>query len=201
MAIDTYAGLQDSVKGWLARNDQLVIARIPDFIRLGEERIGRKLRVSGMVAPAALTIPANQNYVALPTDWLAFKRIRSATRPRIEYMSPDALESLPPSGDDSKYSIEGGLLLYGVTPIADTALDIRYYQRPPYLAASGDTNWLLTSAPSLYLYAALAEAQMFLKNPDGAAQWGSMFEKTATEMQGIDEAAMISGGRLRMSPR
>ncbi|VTU37026.1 phage adaptor protein [Variovorax sp. PBL-E5] len=200
MAFASYVDLQASVQAWLARSDALVINRIPDFIRLGEERIGRKLRVSGMVQITTLTIVAGQNWVALPTDWLAFERIDSATRSRIEYMSPDALADLPKSGDDSKYSIEGGRLLYGVTPIADTVLNVRYYQRPPFLASASST-WLLTASPSLYLYAALAEASLFLKSPDEASRWGQMFEKTLAEMKGADEGAMISGSRLRMRPR
>lgn len=201
MALDNYSALKTSVQAWLARGDSLVIDRIPDFIRLGEERIGRRLRVSGMVSlPTTLTIPAGQNWVALPTDWLAFKRVRSAAEPRIEYMTPDALEDLPPAGDASKYSIEGRRLLFGQTPGTDLALTVRYYQRPPYLQDATST-WLLTEAPSVYLYAALVEGAMFVKNSAKAGEWGTLFDKAVDELQSADEAAAISGSVLRVQRR
>jgi hypothetical protein len=200
MSISNNTELKTSVQAWLARGDSLVIDRIPDFIRLGEERIGRELRVSGMVTTVTLTILASQNWVALPDDWLAFQRIRSATEPRIEYMSPDALEDLPPSGDARAYSIEGRRLLYGQTPTADLALTVKYFARPPYLSGSAST-WLLVDSPSVYLYAALIEGAIFTKNSKAAGEWGALFDKAVGALQSVDDAAMVSGSRLRMQRR
>lgn len=201
MAFSNYTELKASVQAWLARGDSLVIDRIPDFIRLGEERFGRKLRVSGMVSlPTTLTIVAGQNWVALPDDWLAFKRIRSAAEPRIEYMAPDALDDLPPAGDASKYSIEGRRLIYGQTPTANLALTVKYYQRPPYLSIT-PTTWLLADSPSIYLYAALIEGALFTKNSAKVGEWGTLFDKAVAEAQSVDEAAMISGSALRLQRR
>lgn len=201
MALDSYTALRTSVQAWLARADSLVIDRIPDFIRLGEERIGRKLRVSGMVSPpTTLTIVAGQNWVALPADFLAFKRIRTDAEPLIEYMAPDALDDLPPAGDASKYSIEGRRLIYGQTPTVDLPLTVKYYQRIPFLQDASST-WLLTEAPSVYLYAALVEGAMFIKNSAKAGEWGTLFDKAVAELQSVDDAAMVSGSRLRMQRR
>jgi len=201
MSFSSYTDLKTSVQAWLARGDSLVTDRIPDFIRLGEERIGRQLRVSGMVSqPTTLTILAGQNWVALPSDWLAFKRIRSAAEPRIEYMTPDALEDLPPCGDARAYSIEGRRLIYGQTPSVNLALTVRYYQRPAYLQDAA-SNWLLTEAPSVYLYAALVEGAMFIKNSAKAGEWGTLFDKAVDELQSVDDAAAVSGSNLRMRRR
>jgi hypothetical protein len=201
MSLSNYTDLKTSVQAWLARGDSLVIDRIPDFIRLGEERIGRRLRISGMVSlPITLTIAAGQNWVALPDDFLEFKRIRSDAEPLIEYMAPDALSDLPPSGDASKYSIEGRRLMYGQTPAADLSLTVKYYQRPPYLSGAAST-WLLTEAPSVYLYAALVEGAMFIKNSAKAGEWGTLFDKAVDELQSVDDAAAVSGSRLRMRRR
>lgn len=202
MALSTYLELKTSVQAWLVRNDALVVNRIPDFIRLGETRIGRKLRVSGLVSlPTTLTITAGQNWVALPADWLAFKRIYSAAESRIEYMAPDALEDLPPRGDASKYSIEGRRLIYGQTPSANLPLTVKYYARLPRLAVDTDTNWLLTESPDIYLYAALLEGAMFIKDSAKAGEWGTLFDKAVADAQSTDDAAMISGSALRMRRR
>lgn len=201
MSISNYTDLQTAVQGWMVRGDQLVIARIPDFIRLGEERIGRRLRVSGMVSlPVTLTIIAGQNWVALPADWLEFKRITSAAEPRIEYMAPDALADLPLCGNPRAYSIEGNRLLYGQTPNADLPLTVKYYQRPPLLSITA-SNWLLAASPSVYLYAALIEGAMFVKDSAKAGEWGTLFDKVVDELEGSDRAAMASGSRLRIQRR
>lgn len=201
MPFSNYTELKTSVQAWLARGDSLVIDRIPDFIRLGEERINRDLRVAAMIAPpSTLTIVAGQNWVDLPDDWLEFKRVRSAAEPLIEYMSPDALEDLPPNGDASKYSIEGYRLIYGQTPTANLALTVRYYAWIPFLATN-PTTWLLDLAPSIYLYAALLEGALFTKNSKAAGEWGTLYDKAVAALQGTDEAATISGSRLRLRRR
>jgi len=200
MAFTTYAELVTNVADWAARGDPTFTAKVPDFIHLGEARIWRKLRVSDMVVPANLVVPAAQNWVALPSDWLAFKRIRTTAIARIEYMPPDQLDDLPTPGDDARYSVEGRRLLYGTTPAANLTLDIRYYQHPGFLITVG-TTWLLIKAPAAYLYAALIEGALFVKNAAKAGEWGALLDKELGELKSADEASMVSGGRLRQSPR
>lgn len=200
MALSNLTELQAAVPTWAARGDPAFITMVPDFIRLGEARIWRRLRVSDMVVRAVLTVPADQNWVALPNDWLEFKRIRSDAEKLVEYMPSDHLDSLPPCGDASKYSLEGRTLLYGQTPGADLALDVRYYRHPGFL---GDvqTTWLMTKAPAAYLYAALVESALFVKNSAKAGEWGTLLDKELGELKSADDAASVSGGRLRISLR
>lgn len=200
MALSSYTDLQDAVKDWASRFDTTVSNRVPDFIRLGEERLWQRVRAQWGIEHTTLTIPANQNWVALPAGWLEFKRIKSAAESRIEYMSADALEDLPPPGDATKYSIEGGRLIYGQTPAADLVLTTKYYKMPGLLATSG-TTWLLERAPSIYLYAALIELAIFTKNPERTAEYGALLDKAIENFQSADEASLVSGSRLRMRVR
>lgn len=202
MAISTYAELKSAVQYWTGRGDSKVISRIPDFIRLGEERIfysgERLLRVSDMITVLSpFTIAAGTNYAALPADWLQFARVRSDAQPLIEYMSPDALEDLPSPGSETAYTIEGRRFIYGQTPSVSLNLTARYYARPAYLTADADTNWLLTKAPSVYLYAALLEFALFVKDSNRAGEWGTLLDKAITGLESGDAAAMVAGGRLR----
>lgn len=200
MALSSYTDLQTAVKDWTARFDSTVANRVPDFIRLGEERLWQRVRSQWGVESATLTVPAGQNWVALPTGWLAFKRIRSAAEPRMEYMSPDTLEDLPYDGDPTKYSIEGGRFLYGQTPSVNLDLTIKYFRHPGLLATVA-TTWLLERAPSIYLYAALIEAAIFVKNSDKVAEYGSLLDKAIDSFQSADLAAQISGSRLHQRRR
>src|SRR6478735_1858379 len=111
MSLNNYVDLTEAVKDWSAKFTTSVSARVPDFIRLAEERIWISgelvLRSQWGVERANLTIPAGLNYASLPAGWLRFVRVRSASESLIEYMSPDMLEDLPAPGNAAKYSVEG----------------------------------------------------------------------------------------------
>jgi hypothetical protein len=201
VSFNSYAALKASVQLWLARNDILVTGTIPDFIRLGEERIAGKLRVSQMVVRTTLVVPAASNYVALPTDWLGFKQVGSLDYPQIEYMPTGDLLNLPGSGRADRYSIEGGKLYFGQTVTAPLTLNIAYYQAVPLLSVLGaaGSTWLLLKAPSVYLYATLIEAALFVKKADKAEEWGMLMDKACDALETQDAAAMISGSTLRSS--
>lgn len=199
MAFSNYGELKTAVQSHANRGDSLAVDKIPDFIRLGEERIGRKVRASSMVTVATLVIPGGTNYVALPDDFLAFKRVVSAAETRIEYMAPDALADMPTPGDASRYTIEGRRLIVGETPAADLTLTTRYYARPAHLSADTDTNTLLAEAPSLYLYSALIEFHIWAKNSQQVDLYGGLFDKAIAEVNSTSDAASISGSRLRVT--
>lgn len=206
MALASYSDLQAAVAAWAARGDTSVTGRIPDFIRLGEERIwetGERVvrnEVWGLSAPTALVVPGGSNFVDLPDDWLGFARVRSATEPRIEYLPPDQLDDLPSPGRANVYSVEGGRFVYGQTPAVDLSLTIRYFQHPGLLEAT-TTTWLLARAPSIYLYASLLEAAIFVKNSAKVAEWGALLDKALSGLDSASRAAQFSGGRLRVQGR
>lgn len=197
--ISSYSGLQTAVKDIANRTDSSVSARVVDFIRMGEQRIWfgeHAVRSQWMITPATLVIPAGQNWVALPTDWLAFERIRSANDTHMEWMDPAMLESLPTPGNSARYSIEGGRLLVGAIPAANLALTVRYYANPGYLEDAGST-WLLTKVPTLYLYAALIELAVYVKKADKVAEYGALYDKALNGFMSQERASLVSGGALR----
>lgn len=216
--ITDYGTLQSAVQDWANRMDSSVVARTQDMIRLGEDRIFRTnpavqnagvIRSQWMITRATLTIPAGQNWVALPTDWLAFARITLPTVPAIdgsqsnevEYVMPDLLEDLPTPGNANLYSIEGGRLLYGLPQPAgglDQPLSVKYYAHPGNLSSSLTSTWLLQQAPSIYLYAALVEAAIYLKRLDKAQEYQGRLDGSIEGFKSQEKAALISGSRLRM---
>lgn len=202
MALATYSDLVAAVNEWAARGNTSFTSRTADFIALGEARIWKRLRVSDMVAASTLVVPAAQNWVALPADWLAFKRVRSSTEGLIEYLPADQIDDLVSgTGDASKYSVEGRRLIYGQTPTANLTLSIRYYQHPGAVATATPVPWLLTKSPGAYLYAALLESALFVKNSAKAGEWGTLLDKELADLDSADRAAMVSGGRLRPAGR
>lgn len=204
MALATYTDLQAAVKDWAARFDSSVVTRVPDFIRLGEERIwqtGEKVvRSQWGIKHDTLIVPGGQNWVALPSDWLAFERVRTSDQPRVEYMPADQLEDLPSPGQADAYSIEGGRFLYGQTPQSSLTLTVKYYQHPGLLSAAGNT-WLLAKAPSIYLYSALLECAIYVKNSDKVAEFGALLNKAVNGFDSVEQGDLLRGGRLRVQGR
>lgn len=200
MALASLDELKTAVSGWATRTDSAFTARLPDFIRLAEERIWQRVRVSDMVTlPEVLTIPAGLFYADLPDGFLAFRSIGAiAPNKNMDFIPADRLYALPTPGDGSVYSIEGRRFLYGQTPSADLAITVRYYKAPDLLTDATSTNWLLEKAPSVYLYAALLEYYVFAKNAAKVGEYGKLFDDAVQRLESADQAAMISGSTLRM---
>lgn len=213
MTIVDYGTLQSAVQDFANRIDSSVVARTGDMIRLAEDRIWRTnpngvIRSQSMITRVPLVIPAGQNWVALPSDWLAFSRLTLPSVPaldgsqsnELEYVSPDRLEDLPPPGNANLYSIEGGRLLYGLPQQAgglDQTINAKYFAHPGNLSASLTSTWLLQQAPSIYLYAALVECAIYVKRLDKAQEYQGRLDGSIAGFMSTEKAALISGSRIR----
>ena len=198
MAINSYATLKPAVANWMNRGD--LDAVIGDFITLAEARIASDLRVRRMLTTVTLNTVAGAT-VPLPVGWLEFDALRYNGRP-VEFMTSDQLSNRygQLTGEPQYYTIEADQLVLGPTPANVYALTARYYKQLDPLETSG-TNWLITSKPNLYLYAALAEASLFVKKPDDAASWAGLYGGILDAIKVEDEVAKHSGSQLRVMTR
>src|SRR5947207_3353898 len=96
MTIATYSDLQTAVGNWL--DHSLFAARVPDFIALFEAAANRRLRVRQQEALASLT-PASDGTVALPADYLAWRRVTWIGQPRneLEFVHPSYFQAVFPT--------------------------------------------------------------------------------------------------------
>lgn len=67
------------------------------------------------------------------------------------------------------YTINGAML--SVFPQVDATLALYYYARIPPLSDANPTNWLLSSRPHIYLYAALVQAAPKLGDDGRVPMW------------------------------
>jgi hypothetical protein len=183
MSISTHADLKSAIALWLNRSD--LTAYIPDFIRLGETRIfygsdipfpSQPLRIPAMQARETGTITAGA--IAFPTRFLEPIRIAASSGGSdlsLGYVSPDRYsEQANGSGVPTVYTYLNNEIQTAGTGAASYILD--YYQAFAGLAADADTNWLLTNAPGVYLYASLLESAPFLGDSPLLGRWHSMFK-------------------------
>lgn len=190
MSLDTYANLQTSVAGFLHRSDLASI--IPDMITLAEVRINGDLDARLQDVKTTLTTTTNVESVALPSDLINIRHISVASTTPIQtlvYMTPDTIEKAyqwGQSGLPINYTVVGSSLYLAPIPDSAYTLDIVYKGRIPSLSASNTTNYLLTTYPSVYLYAILCEAAPYLKDDARIAVWETKYREAVDSVNTQD---------------
>jgi hypothetical protein len=87
--------------------------------------------------------------------------------------------------------------LIAPTPDQDYPFEILYYELPPLLDDSVQTNWVTEYAPQLLLYGTLVEATPFLKNDERIQVWQSMYDRAAAMLNGEDLGKILDRSAVR----
>lgn len=194
MPFTTYAQLQTSVANWLKRNN--LAANIPDFIALAEVRLNRRLSVRQM--RTWFTVTPSNNYVTLPGDYNRAIRVMYGDQ-RLDFTTESIADPIMTEGGQwNQFSIIGNRMWLLTQVDGTTKLTIHYYQNIEPLSDSNTSNWLLEDAPDLYLYAALLEAEVFVKNDERIAVWSAALERAIADLEQNDDASQFSGSSLAM---
>lgn len=185
MPLVTYADLTAAVASWLARDD--LAAAIPDFVAIFEATANRRLRVRQMLASAVLT-PAGGS-APLPADYLAWRRVAASGPPprELEAVHPSWLRAAFPEAEQGApraFAVEGEAL--AVRPAGGGTLVLDYFRKIPPLAEGG--NWLWAAHPDLYLFGALAEAQVFLADAAKAGYFAARRDALFDAVERLDQA-------------
>lgn len=161
MAISTYTELKTAAANWLHRSD--LTARIVEFISLAESSLNRNMRLRAMVNSANITVTQSSAAASLPTGFLSLLEFTDdyynpiTPMTQAEYLRMKTTEE----GKPEYYVLDSGITFECPSDAAYTYL-MRYYKA--WDIATDSTNWLLTNAPNVYLYATLAEAAPFMQD-------------------------------------
>jgi hypothetical protein len=161
-----YASLLIDAGEYSGRSD--IAQHFDRFLRFAEAKFNRTLRVSDMETEATVSLIDGDGN--LPTDFLEAREVLMAPRYPLRAMSLQLLTSRYGSfgGQPKGYSVIGNRLSARPTWTGDLALT--YYASIPALTIVNPTNWLLTKAPDVYLYAVVEEI----------ATWANDMAKAAT---------------------
>lgn len=213
MTIANYGDLQTAVANYLARND--LSSNIPDFITLAETRIfygsddptypSPALRIRAMEQTTNSSIyqtAAGAALVALPAGFLQARTVSIDGLPfsDLDFVTQKQLGALWASGVQGRprvYTFQGDSLRLGPTPDAAYGVTMTYYQRFDPLAAT-PTNWLLSNAPGVYLYATLLEAEPFLMHDERLPVWSAMLSSLTRSLMRADQSDRFSGSSPAM---
>jgi hypothetical protein len=195
-------------RGNTLASDPIVFEQIPRLINLAERRIARELKIEGFINVVTGTLSAGQSVYPKPDRWRDTVSMSIGTGATLdnrkvlfarvyEYLRsywPNALETdTPLFYSDYDYSH----WLLAPTPDAAYPFEILYYELPPLLDESVQTNWITEYAPQLLLYGTLVEATPFLKNDERIPVWQSMYDRAAAMLNGEDLAKILDRSAVR----
>lgn len=191
MAITTYAELKTAVTAnWPHRADLTSFG--DEFIALAEEKFNRRLRTKHQELALAETAIDASYQVAIPSNALAVKNMwrTDSPKPTLQAASLEFVIKRQVAGqlaqfycqEDAKWRFDGTGSVAGVL-----------YRSIPALSGSNTTNWLLTSHPSVYLYACLAEAATFVNDQAKAAMFEAKAEMRIADLQRSEHRDQYSG--------
>jgi hypothetical protein len=198
MSIQTYAELQTAVANWMARADLTSI--IPDLIMIGEKRIFREIRARSMETALSSTIASG--VIAVPSDYLELKSayvdgspaklLQRATATSIYQQYPLRSSTTKPR----LIAREGSNFIFGPYPDSTYTIKGIYYAKPTSIQSSA--NALFVESPDLYLFAALLEAQPYIKNDPRIVVWQAKYEQIKEQINGYEKQELGSGSGLQV---
>lgn len=177
----SYSGVLASLKNWLNRSD--LDSLLADFVVLAEEEMNRTLRVRQMetalvptdITDGTITVPAGT--AAIKTLWLAGYERMPLVPQTLEFV-----KSTDSSGIATHYAWHGDLLYLNGTGTVEGIL----YQQIPTLSETNTSNWVLSFAPSCYLFGAMREAFDYVRDDAERDRWAVRFMQVMEKMNGAD---------------
>lgn len=119
----------------------------------------------------------------------------------LNYFTPEQFWSrraTTTTGRPTMYTIEGPYIIFG--PLMDSTYfgKFLYFRMFPALSGDSDTNWILTNAPGIYLFAALTEAHIFLENQTSALAFAAMYQERVDSHNETFKNSRFPRGRRAM---
>lgn len=200
MTITTYGTLKTAIADTLNRDDLTTV--IPQFVALAHAGFNRKLRSHRQITRGSLTLDAQ--FEALPADWLETIRITMDASPIrvLTQIGMDDLTQYRTASDNAAdapvyFAHNGTDIELFPTPGSSYTAAITYFAKITALSADGDTNWLLTNHPDVYLYGSLVHSAPYLKDDARLAVWSALMGQAMAEIEQETQAARF-GSPLRM---
>lgn len=194
--ITDYDTLQSAVADWLNRAD--LTSRIQTFIQLTESDLNTRLRTREMIVRAQAT--SDEEYVQLPTDWLEAINLQVVGgKSPLRYVSMDEADIIVKRQEFTNvtfYSIMDSAIELVPAPSDDVDIEMVYYKKIDALSDTNTTNWLLTKAPDVYLYGALAHASPFILDDQRMPMFTQLYLARTESLNDESKISTHSGGPL-----
>ena len=183
MSIATYAELVtalDGASGYLHRTD--LTDKIPDFIRVAESRINRKLRVLLQETESTLTATIGSRLMAVPTRfgtpislWLETYQPRD----ELKYRTAEDMPVTTDNGGSDYYTVDGDYIATENPADQAYSYTLRYWTK--FDLATTLTNTVLTNYPDIYIYGALVASVAWTQDMSQLQFWAQQRDEAMAE--------------------
>jgi hypothetical protein len=206
----TFTSLQQDIwryleRGFTQEDDPIVYSQIPRLINTAERRIARELKIQGFISAVTTTLSSGVAVYSKPDRWrdtISMFVLTDSGRVPLFSRSYEYLRNYWPNSSETAqpqfyadYDYSHWLIV--PTPNESMELEILYYQSPPLLDDTNQTNWLTAYAPDLLLYACLLESTVFLKNDERKAVWEDMYNRAAQGTNNQDLQKILDRNAVR----
>lgn len=207
MALDTYDGLKSAVDDYLNREGYAQITqRTDEFIEMAQRRVNRKCRLPAMEAVRVLSVDANGKAL-LPAGFMDVKYIVVSTSTAAWALARSTFTEVKKYQDGTQYSqprvfdIEAGSIYIGAIPESGQTVTLVYYKELPLVSSTVESNWFTDHAPEVLLWAALAEAAVFMKDFELAEAYELKYMQAMKDLQDERAKSEHSGSPMAVQVR
>ena len=176
--LDTYDNLIKEVIDWSHRDDLGI--KIPTFIQLSENAMySNEMEVLTVRSMETITTQLTTGqYVSLPTDFESARSVRLVTNDsggELRFQAPEQMRKIVTTGKPVFFTIVGDQIQFDRVPDSQYTLEVQYYRKAASLSAAVQTNEILTSHPSIYLYGTLAQIYFYSQDQEQALKYTQLF--------------------------
>lgn len=193
----TFATLKTDVADYLHRTD--LTAKMGTFIALAEAALFRELQIKDLAV--SVTGTTTGEYATLPADFGTVVRLTATvgdSEYNLDYKAKDYTTTL---SYPNSYSLENNKLrIFGTS--TGQAYTLYYIANIAPLSDSNTTNWLLTNARDLYLYATAMEAAKYIKDVNEIQLLAPMVAGLVESVRRLSERkGQPTSGSMQIKPR
>ena len=180
MSITNYSELVaalDGGSGYLHRAD--LTAKVPDFIKLAESRINRKLKLLLQETETTLTATIGSRLMAVPSLFgtpLKLWCTTYAPRDELTFRDVGNLPVTDTNSGSSYYTVDGAYI--ATENPADIAYTYTLRYLPKWDIATTSTNTVLTNWPGCYVYGTLLASIPYTRDMSQQGLWQSEYNKS-----------------------
>jgi len=222
----TYAELKTAIQQYADNTETTFVSNLPTFIKAVEERLLKAVDLTDFRKNATGSAFANDQYLPVPTDYLASFSLSAkfdgtisgvSITPKTFLLQKDVnfIQTYTPAPQDTTPSLlqVGRPLYYAyfdkdnfiLAPVPDDKyeMELHYFYRPQSLTAVGDngTTWLSENAPNAMLFGSLVEANLFMKGEADLMQmYNERFSESVARLKDYAEARENSDAYRRGLP-
>jgi len=195
----TYAQLKTAIQDYTENTETSFVTNLPTFIRAAEDRIFKLVDLEVFRKNATSAMTQNDQYLSLPTDFLAFFSLSITNTTSKEFLLHKDVNFIQEYNPDSSttgtpkyYAIfDVDNVILAPTPDNNYICELHYYYRPASLTAGAEsgTTWLSDNVPNALLYGSLVEAYIYMKGePDMLKLYEKQFTEAMTRLKDLAEA-------------